>query len=417
MPLWSRVRWVVGLAVGAWALLLAGAWARQAPRPPARGPLPVVLVSIDGFWVGYLDYGVTPTLHRLAREGVRAEALRPIFPTKTFPNHYSIVTGLYAEDHGLVANNMWDPAAGVRFSLGDRAAVADARWYGGEPIWVTAERQGLRAAPMFWPGSEAAIGGVRPSRWLPFDDAYPGAARVDSILAWLDLPVGERPSFLTLYYSDVDHAGHDAGVGAPELRRALAHVDSMLARLVGGLEARGRLDSVNVIVVSDHGMAPTSPERVIFVDDYIRLDDVMVSDWDPVAAIWPKDSSRTDELVAALRAGSDRWTVWRRAEVPERFHYRNHPRIAPIIVLADEGWSITSRRAFRPERYGGATHGWDNALPAMQAIFVARGPAFRRGVVTPALQNVHVYALLAHLLGLQPAWNRGSLDSVRVMLK
>jgi predicted AlkP superfamily pyrophosphatase or phosphodiesterase len=397
------------------ALVLA--LALGACDPGLTRPSPVILISIDGFWTEYFDYGVTPTLARLAREGVRADAMRPTFPTKTFPNHYSIVTGLYAEDHGIVANNMWDPATGDRYSLGNRDAVTDARWYGGEPIWVTAERQGQRTAAMFWPGSEAPIGGMWPTHWVPFDDDSPNPARVDSVLAWLDLPEPERPAFLTLYYSDVDHAGHDTGIDTPELRAALAHVDSMIGLLVVGLEARGTLDDVNIIVVSDHGMTPTSPERVLFLDDYVDLDEAFVSDSDPVAALWPRDSSRIDAMAAALRAGSERWTVWRKPEIPERFHYRDHVRIAPIIVLADEGWSIASRRTFRPGRYTGATHGYDNALASMQALFVARGPAFKRGYVSPAFQNIHVYELMTHILGLEPAANRGSVDSVRMMLR
>lgn len=378
----------------------------------------VILISIDALGAAMYAPDQMPTLARLAREGVRAESMRPIFPTKTFPNHYTMVTGLYAEHHGLVANNMWDPAMEDTYALGKREAVRDRRWYGGEPIWVTAETQDQRTAPLFWPGSEADITGVSPSHRMPYAGDLPNASRVDSVLAWLDLPEADRPTFLTLYFEDVDEAAHDYGLAARETHRAMQQVDSALARLVAGLEQRGILEAVNLIVVSDHGMAETSPERVLLLDERIDLERVHVSDWDPVAAIWP-DSAYAEAALRRLRADTNHWTVWRKAEIPDRMHYRAHPRIAPLIVLADEGWSITSRDFFRRrrERFAGASHGYDNRLPSMQATFIARGPAFKRDTVVEPLQNIHLYELICAILGLTPAPNDGSLDSVRGMLR
>ncbi len=393
------------------AFLLAGC----APaRPGPQGT--VILISIDGYRWDYFDSIPTPGLTRLAREGTRAERMVPVFPGKTFPNHYSIVTGLHPEQHGIVSNNMYDPRLDARFSLSDRSAVEDPRWWGGEPIWVAVERQGGTAAAFFWPGTEAPIGGVRPTRWKSYDGSVPNFDRVDTVLAWLDLP--ERPNLVTLYFSDVDGAGHDHGPFTPELAAAVRRVDSALVRLLDGLEALRLLDSVHVIVTSDHGMIRTSRDRVIFLDDYLDLDGVDVVDWTPVLGIWPRRLTE-DEILAALRDAHPRLQVWRRAEVPARFHYSNHPRIPPIVGHADPGWSIGSRAQLARDSTGfdGATHGWDPELPEMGALFVVRGPRVRRGAVVAPFQSLHVYALLVELLGITPAQVEAQLDSVRAVLR
>lgn len=374
----------------------------------------VILVSLDGFHPDYLRRGLTPTLDSLARAGVRAEWMTPSFPTKTFPNHYTLVTGLVPDHHGIVANSMWDDTLG-RFTMSTRDAVRDARWWGGEPIWVTAEKQGRRAAPFFWPGSEAPIGGMRPTHWVPFVDSFPRGARVDSVLTWLDVPASVRPGFVSLYYSDVDHAGHNAGPASAQVDSALMVVDQMLARLTAGLRDRGLAQSVNIIVVSDHGMSATSRERLIALDDYIALDDVTVVDWTPVGAVTPKPG-KTDMVYRALRGAHPHLQVYRKAEVPTRFRFGSHPRVTDLVLVADDGWTITSRDRFATFRPGG-THGYDQALPSMRALFVASGPAFRHGAVVGPFSNIHVYELMTHVLGLRPAPNDGSLDSVRTVLR
>jgi predicted AlkP superfamily pyrophosphatase or phosphodiesterase len=340
--------------------------------------------------------------------------MTPSFPTKTFPNHYTLVTGLVPDHHGIVANNMWDDALG-RFSMSIREAVRDARWWGGEPIWVTAEKQGRRAAALFWPGAEAMIGGVYASHWLPFDDNFPREARVDSVLTWLDVAPTQRPAFASLYYSDVDHAGHSYNPDSPQVDSALTVVDRMLERLVAGLHARGLVGSVSIIVVSDHGMSATSADRLIALDDYIALDDVTVVDWSPVGAVTPK-AGKADAVYRALRDAHPHLHVYRKDDVPARYRFGTHPRVTDLVLIADDGWTITSRERFATFRPGG-THGYDQALPSMRALFVASGPAFRQGAVVAPFSNIHVYELMTHILRLRPAPNDGSLDSVRAMLR
>lgn len=379
----------------------------------------VILISLDGFRWDFLGRAETPNLDRLVEQGVRAERLVPVFPSLTFPNHYSMVTGLYPENHGIVSNTMYDPVMDARFRIRDRDAVTDARWWGGEPLWVTAQKQGQVAASFFWPGSEAAIQGMRPNFWKRFDSSIPHRARVEQIMEWLDLPEKERPTFITLYFSDVDHEAHVSGPDtAPEVDAAIARVDSAIGFLLAGLDERGISDQVNIIVVSDHGMAAMSPDRVILVDDYINLQDANVIDWTPNIALRP-DEDHVDEIYRALKGASPHLKVYRKEEIPERFHYRNNPRITPILGVADEGWSISSRGYYdsRPDRFEGGGHGWDNQVLSMGGLFIASGPAFRKGLVVSPFQNIHIYELICHVLGLEPAPNDGSLDSIRVMLR
>jgi predicted AlkP superfamily pyrophosphatase or phosphodiesterase len=317
-----------------------------------------------------------------------------------------------------VANTMYDPEFDAKFSMSNRAAVQDGRWWGGEPVWVTAEKQGQISATLFWPGSEADILGVRPAYWKVYDDDFPNAARVDTVLAWLDLPVKRRPTFLTLYFSDVDHAGHDHGPDSPEVKTAVRNIDALLGRLLAGLEKRKIFDRVNIIIVSDHGMTTVTSERVIYLDDYLDLDKVNIVDWNPVVALRPREMSE-DEIFQKLARAHPHLQVYRKNEIPARLHYQNHRRLAPIIGIADDGWKISSHgtRKTREGFYTTGEHGYDNQLAAMRAIFIAHGPAFKSGLVVEPFQNIHIYNLICRILGLRPAPNDGSLDSVRVMLK
>lgn len=398
---------------------LAGAPAGwTAPGAQRQRPAPtVVLVSLDGFRWDYLDRFPTPNLHRLAARGVRARWLTPVFPTLTFPNHYSIITGLLPVDHGIVSNQFVDPTTGRRFRYTDTLAVRDSTWWGGEPLWVTAERQGRRSAVFFWPGSEAAIEGVRPSNWKPYREDVPWVDRVDSALAWLDIAPARRPSLITLYWPGVDHVGHDQGPDAPEVGAAVAVADSLVGRLLDRLGRRGRPEAVNVIVVSDHGMAATSPDRIVVMDDYADPASVDQIRMGQFIALRARDGD--DERLYRALANVPHVQLYRRSETPLRWRYRDNPRIAEIVGVADEGWTFATRSWLQAtgSRMNRGEHGYDDTLTSMRGVFVAAGPAFRRGVVVAPFRNLHVYELVCAILGLRPAPNDGSLDSVRVMLR
>lgn len=402
------------------ALAAALAVACRAAVPAAAPPI-VVLVSVDGFRADYLETHRPPAILALAARGVRARGLVPQFPSKTFPNHYTLVTGLRLARHGIISNNMDDPAIPGRFGLGNRDVLADPRWWGGEPIWNTAERQGRRAGAMFWPGSETAIGGRQATYWMPFDDGMPNEARVAKIVEWLTLPEERRPAFLTLYFSDVDSAGHSRGPDSVEVREAVADVDRAIGRLVDEVRRIGLEDRVHYLVTSDHGMAALARERMIVLDDYIDPATVTVVDWAPVLALGPKDGD-VERVYAALHGRHPALTVYRSAELPARYGLAGHPRLPPVVGIADEGWYVTSKREMA--RWGtegrhapGGTHGYDPALPSMHGLFVAAGPRLASGLTVPAFENIHVYELLCALLGLQPSPNDGDPAVTRGMLR
>lgn len=402
-------------------LVALGALAACGPGPAPGPPRPdgrrtVLLISLDGFRWDFLARPGARRLRQLADSGVRAEYLVPAFPTKTFPNHYTMATGLYPEDHGIVANAMNDPVMG-RFTTTDTIVNRNPGWWGGEPIWITAERQGRRAATMFWVGSEVAYGGRRATYWRSFDPNLPGDRRVDQVIEWLSLPGDRRPEFVTLYLNRVDVMGHRYGPDHPAVDTAIAVTDSSLGRLVDWLGTSGMGARTDVVIVSDHGMAAISPDRAIFLDDYADIDRTEILDLAPVTAIEPRPG-RADHLYQRLRRAHPRLTVFRRHEVPERFRFRRSHRITELVAIADDGWTIGLRAewAKRPFLDLG-NHGYDNALPSMRAIFLAVGPSFRSGLVVPPFENVHLYPLVAHLLGVEPARNRGRLAPVRAVLR
>ncbi|MGV3770169.1 MAG: ectonucleotide pyrophosphatase/phosphodiesterase [Sphingobium phenoxybenzoativorans] len=406
MPLFLRVVFLS-------CLLMATACApvRERPTMPAgqdaRRPV-TILISIDGFRPDYLDRGVTPNLSRLAAEGVSA-SMRPSFPSKTFPNHWAIVTGKRPDHNGIVANSMEDARRpGETFTM----ASDDPFWWNeAEPIWVAAEKAGVRTATMFWPGSNVAWGGIRdpkwpnpiaggtrPSNWLQFNQAVTGDQRVDAVIDWLRRPAGTRPVFLTLYFDTVDTAGHQFGPDAAQTRDAIAQVDRSIGRLTSGLAMLGQ--TANLVIVSDHGMAAISTDRWIALNAFADPADYRVLETGPFASIYPVPGHEK-KLEAAILKPHPHFECWRKGDIPARLHYGANPRIPPYFCLAESGWLID--KTAPTEASTGGAHGYDNAAPDMAALFIANGPAIRRGApVKPGFDNVDVYPLLARLIGVAP---------------
>ncbi|MBA4009429.1 MAG: alkaline phosphatase family protein [Erythrobacter sp.] len=388
--------------------LPAGLAAKEAPRPVT------VLVGIDGFRADYLARGHTPRLAALAKAGATGP-MRPSFPTKTFPNHFALVTGYRPDRNGIVGNAMIDPRRpGVVFSLGNAAQALDPFWWNeAEPVWITAEKAGLRTATMFWPGSEVAIQGRRPSDWMRFDLNVTNVQRVNTLLDWLRRPASIRPAFTTVYFDTVDTAGHRFGPDSAEVNAALAEVDARIGELVDGAAKLGV--AVNWVIVADHGMRATDEARVIQLDDLIDRASTVVVEAGPYAAIEP--AVGTDNRVAeALLKPHPHMTCARKEDLPERLHYGKNPRVAAIICIAEAGWTILSGPA--PYPVTGGAHGYDNADPEMLALFIASGPAFARAVQLEVFDNVAVAALLRAVLGLpEDADADGKLADVRGALK
>jgi predicted AlkP superfamily pyrophosphatase or phosphodiesterase len=386
----------------------------QLNRPPL-----LVLVSFDGWRWDYIDRAKVPNLKALASRGVRAQGLIPSFPSKTFPNHYTIVTGLYPEHHGIVSNTIAEPGFPQRFTMASETAK-NGRWWGGEPLWVTAIRQRRLAGAMFWPGSEAPIDGVRPTYWKPFDDAMPNADRVKQVIDWLALPPAEQPSFVTVYFDEVDRAGHAYGPDSPQVMNAAAHLDEALGQLVSGVGKLNLLDRTSFVVVSDHGMSQLSDSRTIFLDDYLDVSKVDVIDWTPNLGLAPRSAS-VDEIHRALEGKHAALAVYKREDTPADLHYRENRRIPPIVGLADEGWAITSHprhaAAKAAGRWPDGDHGYHPKHKSMHGVFVAAGPRVRQGVIVPELENIHIYDFMCAILGLTPAKNDGDPAVTRTFLR
>jgi len=396
-------------------VLFLAACATQAPKPQTDSPL--ILISIDGFRADYLQRGLTPNLAALAADGVHAQAMRPSFPSLTFPNHYTLVTGLYPDHHGIVNNTMIDPQLG-KFSYKNAAELSSRWWDGAEPIWVTADKQGVRTAPLFWPGSDVEIRGRRPDYYLPFNGKMTPDQRIDQFLAWFDLPRERRSRFFTLYFEQLDHESHEHGPDSPEANQALRIVDTAVGRLVDELKKRGQFAKVNLVIVSDHGMAEVDAARTVLLDNLVDLDHIDLVTSGIVVGINPKAGFET-ETAKALLGKHEHVECWRKGELPPRLHYGTHPRIPAIVCLPDSGWLVETREFHsRPNhKMHGGEHGYDNDAPDMRALFVAHGPAFKQGVTVPEFDNVDVYPLLTDLLGVKPQPNDGNPATAREMLR
>ena len=396
----SRAGYAGAVLLGA---LLAGCATLPAPADQTARPY-VILVSFDGFRHDYLDRYHPAAFEALASRGIRARSLIPSFPSKTFPNHYTLVTGLRPGHHGIVGNAFFDPAREAWYRLADTLAVRDGSWYGGEPIWVTAARNGVRSGAYFWPGSEAEIGGARPSMFARYDARTPNARRVDESVAWLRLPPAQRPHLVLMYMSDVDDTTHAHGPDAPQTALAVASVDRALRRLLDSLAVLPIRDSVNLVLVSDHGMTAVSAARSIAILDLLvqaQVDTagIRASDNGPVMSLWLwGDTARIGTAHRVLARALGNADVYRRDEIPERMHLAGNPRAGDLLLVARPGWMLRRRGSDRPPE--GGAHGHDPSFRDMHGIFIAAGPNVRRAGLVPSIDNVDVYGFIAALLKL-----------------
>jgi len=375
----------------------------------------VVLVSLDGFRYDYAKkYGAKHLLAIAARGASVPEGMIPAYPSLTFPNHYTLVTGLYPEHHGIVGNQFYDPARKERYSYTDPKTNADGSWYGGTPLWSLAEKQGMRSACFFWPGSEAEIAGERPSYYLHFDNKYPDDKRIDQVIAWLKLPSEQRPHFITLYYSNVDHAGHEYGPDSPQTAAAVKQVDELMGTLEEDLKATHL--PVDLVIVSDHGMVKIQGGW-IDLDKFAPLTDLTtVGDY-----LYAPTEAAANAAYQKLKAADAAFMVYRRSNVPAELHYNSNPREGDPIIIARGPYAIRAH-APPPDREDHApttgNHGFDPfMMPEMKAIFYAEGPDIRAGVKLKSFENVNVYPLLVKILSLDAPPVDGSLGVLSGVLK
>ena len=375
----------------------------------------LLLISFDGFRADYLTKTETPNFDRLIKNGVTAEGLIPIFPTKTFPNHYAIATGLYPENNGLIGNNMYDPEMDARYSMGNREAVENPDWYLGEPIWNTVEKAGKKAGTMFWIGSEAPIQNMRPSHWKSYDGSIPNEARIDTVLKWMTREQ-DPVEFGTLYFSFVDSQGHRYGPDSEEVIEAIEQADELVGYLMEKLESN---ESINLMIVSDHGMIEVSPSKKVTLDDFIDVNKIEIIAYSP-ALMFNVEGEGEQEVFESLKRNKVNFKVYLKEDIPDRYHLKNNSRVPEILMVADEGYTINTKQFFesRGSDYpSGGAHGFDNANPKMDAIFVAYGPAFNEEVKLGRFENIHLYEVMAKILNIEPAPNDGNFDAVSEILK
>ena len=390
-------------------LLLSSSQARAAGRDTYT-----VIISLDGLRWDYLDTYDVPFLSvMMAREGVKA-VVQPSFPSKTFPNHYTLATGLTPDHHGIIANTFWDRERGVEFSLSNNKTRSDGRYYGGDPVWLTAKHQGVKTATVFWVGSDVAVQGEHPTYWHDYQtEQLDFKSRVDEIVRLLQLPEEKRPHLVMGYFEEPDRSGHNYGPLNILTRRALEDLDSLLESLWARIQLLPIADKVNFIVTGDHGMTSVDPQRFVDIDDVLpkRWYDRFCNDYPTL--IYASAPQYIDSICDALQR-VDHIRAWKKADVPAYLGYGTNPNMGDVVVLPDVGWLF----ADKPSKTQRGSHGFDHMAADMQVGFRAVGPDFKVGYEkAERFRNVCIYPLLCYLLGVTPSPNDGSLDEVRDMLR
>ena len=401
-------------------LLLALCWGcseRQIEQPH------VLLISFDGFRHDYAERYQLPNFTDFIRKGTAAEYMLPSFPSKTFPNHYTVVTGLYPGNHGLVDNTFYDSLRDVVFAMNRRELVEDAYFYGGTPLWQLAQQQGVKSASFFWVGSEVSIQSSYPDYYKVYDGEAPNEARIDTVMHWFSLPAEQRPRFISLYFSLVDSEGHSSGPNSGELRETVQEADRLLGLIVEKTDALKL--PVNIIITSDHGMYELreTPETLIFLGELFPAGaNLRYANSGPIIHVYEDDIAGREKLYQHLTARQQQFVTYRREETPAHWHYRTHNRIGDLLLVAEPGHYFRDGlpepgRMLKKKPWG--VHGYDPyTTPEMRAIFYAKGPQIKEGLLIQPFENVNVYPFVAQLLGLKtPEKIDGRKEVLREVIK
>ena len=386
-----------------------------AEKKPVQSEDPyLIILSLDGFRWDYPDKANTPTLDSLAKVGIKAESLKPCFPTKTFPNHYSIATGLYPDNHGLVLNRFYATDLGKNYSISKRETIIDGDFYGGTPMWNVAEMQGMKSATLFWVGASADINGRHASHWSLYNEELPLGSRIDSVETWLSLPENERPHLIMWYYHEPDAVGHHFGPDSPEVVAEVEKLDAFVGDFFTAMRKLPIYDQLNFIVTSDHGMAQLSPDRVIILDDIIDTADLEF--WNgsnPVMNLKVKPGKK-EKVYNDIYQKHKYLLVWKHGEIPKEYHYGNNIRTQDITIASDSGWSFYWSWK---QRNSLGTHGFLNSCKDMHAIFYGAGPVFKKDYIQPTFNNIDIYPLVGEILNLKMPECDGKLENVKGVLK
>jgi len=379
----------------------------------------VLLVSFDGFRWDYLNRDITPNIDTVISSGVRASSLRPIFPSKTFPNHLSIITGMYAENHGIIFNRFEDIETKNIYQLSDTGAVRNPNWYKGEAFWTTAEKNNITTASFFWPGSELNDKSRRPTYFKHYNHNQPYRERIDGVIDWLQLPQSERPHFITLYFHDTDSYGHEFGPNSPEINQSIQRLDTLVGYLNNELSKIGMKDSLNIIFVSDHGMTEISSSKTINIENILDGLDYKLGGSKPLAMIEP-NSNDYDSVYAKLERNQQHYKLYRKENMPEYYHFNKNDNIYSLLLVAELGWSIVdNKQILNMSKYASkGNHGYDHNEIDLHGIFTAVGPNFKNGYATGSLWNIDIYPLLCKIFNIPPNPKiDGKLERIEFLLE
>ncbi len=366
----------------------------------------VLMISFDGFRYDYVERYNAPNFKHFIAKGVASESILSTFPSKTFPNHYSLITGLHASNHGLVDNVFYDSDLKIKYSTSNRDLVYDPRFYGGLPLWQLVQKDGMKSASFFWPGSETKIAGSYPDYWKKYDSSVSNEQRIDTVMRWLQLPKEKRPRYISLYFGFTDGAGHKYGPVSEGMGNAVLESDRLLGIIMDDLK---HIDlDINVIVVSDHGMMEIKPKAENFLTEEalkegINLDKTIITVSGTHVRSYCKDKSYKDELYQLLKAKEKHFTVYKREEMPKEWHSRNNIRVGDIFLEMEAGYYVVSQ-THKDEILKANTpigvHGYDPKIKDVQGIFFASGPQIAKGKKIPSFNNVDIYPFVAELLGI-----------------
>ena len=378
----------------------------------AQQKISTILISFDGFRWDYLNRGLTPNFDNLISSGVKAKSLKMSFPTKTFPNHYTIVTGQYPENHGIIENNIFDKKTNKKFRINDTTEVTNPMWYKGEAIWETARKQNKITASYFWPGSELKDTSRQPNYFEKYEHTRPYEKRIDGVIDWLKLPIDKRPELITLYFDIVDSKGHEFGPNSPELDSSLVLADNLIGEIILKLKKEKLFATTNFVIVSDHGMTEISLSKVINLQKTLSGEKVFTQWYGPNLMI---ESENPEKLIQKLKSELKNCNVYLKSEIPKRFNFSKNENISSILIMADLGYSLTSRNLTSRDstNFGKGNHGYDNDEMEMHGIFIASGPSFKKNLKIETFENIEIYPFLCKILKINPSKNiDGKINSL-----
>lgn len=391
-------------------LISAAAFAQKAPY--------TILISFDGFRWDYSNRGITPNLDTLKMRGVTALSLRPSYPSITFPNHYSIISGTYPEHHGILLNEFTAPG-GETYYLKDTVSTRDKKWYKQEAFWTTARKHGIITASYYWPGSEVKDSALHPDYYFPYHHTEPHKNKTNQVIKWLSEPLKERPEFICLYFHDTDTYGHMYGPDSPELNKTVMQLDSVIGTLTSGLKKIGMMDSVNIILVSDHGMAEVYPDKTVNIEQYIEGEKYRLDSDGPLMFVYA-EGANIQAVYEKLKKNENHYKVYTKDNMPPHFHFTADENIPQVLVVAEPHWILVNNSSPKNmiEKYGKGKHGYEKDWLDMHGTFIAAGPSFKENYKTGTVWNVDIYPLLCKIFNI-PVDHKidGDIDRIRFILK